>query len=64
MNNLPTWLKPVAAYGVTAVGSWVASRYHLSPDQLSAMAADAATLAAAIYGVRAHMIAVKNGGGK
>ena len=44
-------LKSIASKVAIAGGSWIASRYHLSGDQVSAILTDAGTVAAAAYGI-------------
>jgi hypothetical protein len=48
------YIKPVAAYGATAGLSWIASRYHLSGDQVAAIGTDLAGIGAAAYGLYLH----------
>jgi len=50
--------KPIAGYAATAGLSWVAGRYHLSGDQMTAIAADLGTAATMVAGVAMHMKAL------
>jgi len=51
--------KPIAGYAATAALSWIAGRYHLSGDQMTAIAADLGTAATMVAGVALHMKALK-----
>ena len=50
-------LKPVVAYALTGIMSWLAGRYHLSGDQVAAISADVIGFGAAAAGVMAHRAA-------
>lgn len=54
--------KAVLAYAATAGLAAAASRYHLSGDQVAAIAADLAALAAAGTGIYTHYLAGKGSG--
>jgi len=47
-------LKPIAGYAATAALSFIASRYHLTGDQVTAIATDAGAVLVAAAGVYAH----------
>jgi len=50
------------AYAVTAGMAWLASRYHLTGDQVAAITTDVVGLGAAATGIYLHNAASKNGG--
>lgn len=54
MEMINTYGKPMAVYVGAAAMSWIASRYHLSGEQVAAITADFGTVAAIAYGVWSH----------
>lgn len=51
--------KALAMYALTGAISWVAGRYHMTPDQSAALMADAIAVATGAMGVVMHYVAYK-----
>jgi hypothetical protein len=54
MEVIKLYAKPAAVYIFATASGWVASRYHLTGDQISAITTDLGGLAAIVYGVWSH----------